>query len=156
MFWGKTETFGGEAETFWGKAEMFEGKAETFWGKAETFWGKTETFWGKTETFGGEAEMVGGKTETLEGEAEMFGGWAEKVGGKAEMHFSSPFRKVSLMAWHWQRVERMLNLPKFMAAEAAWWGYRLVKNGCFWGGRKCHSSLQSRHSSLKTGQRDNS
>ena len=149
MFWGKTETFGGEAETFWGKAEMFEGKAETFWGKAETFRGKTETF-------GGEAEMVGGKTETLEGEAEMFGGWAEKVGGKAEMHFSSPFRKVSLMAWHWQRVERMLNLPKFMAAEAAWWGYRLVKNGCFGGGRKCHSSLQSRHSSLKTGQRDNS
>ena len=119
------------------------------WGKAETFWGKTETFWGEAETFWGKAEMSGGKAEMPEGEAEMFG-------GMAEMHFSSPFRKVSLMAWHWQRVERMLNLPKFMAAEAAWWGYRLVKNGCFGGGRKCHSSLQTGHSSLKTGQRDNS
>ncbi len=112
---------------------MFEGKAETFGGKAETFWGKVEMVGGKTETFGGEAEMFGGWAEKVEGKAEMPEGEAEMVGGKAEMHFSSPFRGVSLMAWHWQRVERMLNLPKFMAAEAAWVGVSFGQKRVFWG-----------------------
>ena len=156
MVWGKAETFWGKTETFWGEAETLEGKAEMVWGKTETFGGKAEMFEGKAEMPRGKAEISGGKAEISGGKAEMPEGEAEMFGGMAEMHFSSPFRGVSLMAWHWQRVERMLNLPKFMAAEAAWWGYRLVKNGCFGGGRKCHSSLQSRHSSLKTGQRDNS